>query len=318
MNPPPAILLMGPTASGKTALAMALAERLPVEIISVDSALVYRGLDIGSAKPDAAMQARVPHHLIDILDPAESYSAARFAEDARRLIGEIRARDRIPLLVGGTMLYFRALTRGLSVLPSASPELRRRIEAEAAGQGWPALHARLATLDPDSAARLHPNDQQRIQRALEIIELTGMTPTAFYAQARAAPDTDERWCRLALNLPARGELHARIAQRFHAMIAQGFVEEVRRLHARGDLHPDLPAIRAVGYRQIWGYLDGDYGLDEAIERGIAATRQFAKRQLTWLRSEPALHWLDPTRTDLIEATMGHLHTLGAQDPVKRC
>lgn len=308
----PAILLMGPTASGKTALALALAERLPVEIISVDSALVYRGLDIGSAKPDAAMLARVPHHLIDILDPGEIYSAARFAADARRLIDEIRSRGRVPLLVGGTMLYFRALTQGFNVLPSADGYLRRRLEDEAQRLGWPALHARLASLDPDSAARLHPNDQQRVQRALEIIELTGMTPTAFYAQSRDGGATDERWCRLALNPPARSELHARIAQRFHAMMAQGFVEEVARLHARGDLHPDLPAIRALGYRQIWGYLDGEYSLDEAVERGIAATRQFAKRQLTWLRSESALHWLDPARTDLIELALSHFQVTAAQ------
>ncbi|WP_240954192.1 tRNA (adenosine(37)-N6)-dimethylallyltransferase MiaA [Solimonas marina] len=296
---------MGPTASGKTALAMALAERLPIEIISVDSALVYRGLDIGSAKPDAAMLARVPHHLIDILDPADSYSAARFAADARRLIADIRSRGRVPLLVGGTMLYFRALTQGLSTLPSADLALRQRLEGEARLAGWPALHARLAARDPETAARLHPNDQQRIQRALEIIEISGMTPTAFYAQARDGAAADARWCRIALNPPARSELHARIATRFHAMIADGFVDEVRRLHQRGDLHPDLPAIRAVGYRQLWGYLDGDYGLPEAIERGIAATRQFAKRQLTWLRSESELHWLDPARNDLIEAALAH-------------
>lgn len=308
MSPPseslPVVLLMGPTASGKTALAMALAERLPVEIISVDSALVYRGLDIGSAKPDAEMLARVPHHLIDILDPSEPYSAARFAEDARRLIGEIRSRGRTPLLVGGTMLYFRALTRGLSELPTADAGLRARLEAEGTTLGWPAMHARLAAVDPDSAARLHPNDQQRIQRALEIIEISGITPTAFYSQAPRAASA-ERWCKLALNPPARGELHARIAQRFHAMMAAGFLEEVRQLHTRGDLHPELPAIRAVGYRQLWGHLQGEYGLEEAVERGIAATRQFAKRQLTWLRSESGLNWLDPARHDLLEAAVAH-------------
>ena len=302
---PPVILLMGPTASGKTALALALAERLPVEIVSVDSALVYRGLDIGSAKPDAQMRARVPHHLIDILDPAEPYSAARFAADARRLIGEIRARGRVPLLAGGTMLYFRALTRGLSELPSADPALRARLEAEAAAHGWPALHARLARLDPDSAARLHPNDQQRVQRALEIVETTGQPVGAFYAAHGEAGEGGERWCRLALNPPARSVLHARIAARFHEMMADGFLDEVRRLHARGDLHPDLPAIRAVGYRQLWAHLDGEYGLDEAVERGIAATRQFAKRQLTWLRSEPDLNWLDPAQDDLLATALAH-------------
>ncbi|WP_043113484.1 tRNA (adenosine(37)-N6)-dimethylallyltransferase MiaA [Solimonas soli] len=303
-DPPPPILLMGPTASGKTALALALAERLPVEIVSVDSALVYRGMDIGSAKPDAAMRARVPHHLIDILDPAEPYSAARFAGDARRLIAEIRARGRVPLLVGGTMLYFRALTQGFSALPSADPEVRRRLEAEAAREGWPALHARLATLDPATAARLHPNDQQRVQRALEIIEVSGVTPSAFYAEPKR-PDDGERWLKLALNPPQRSELHARIEQRFHAMMADGFLGEVRRLHARGDLHPELPSIRAVGYRQLWAHLDGECALDEAVRRGIAATRQFAKRQLTWLRSERELVWLDPARSDLIEAALAH-------------
>jgi len=295
---------MGPTASGKTALALALAERLPVEIISVDSALVYRGMDIGSAKPDAAMRARVPHHLIDILDPAEPYSAARFAEDARRLIAEIRDRGHIPLLVGGTMLYFRALTEGLSALPSADPQVRARLEAEAEREGWPAMHARLAALDPATAARLHPNDQQRVQRALEIIEVSGLTPTAFYAHPKGGAD-GERWLKLALNPPQRSELHARIEQRFHAMMADGFLDEVARLHARGDLHPELPSIRAVGYRQLWGYLEGEYALDEAVQRGIAATRQFAKRQLTWLRSERELVWLDPARSDLIEAALAH-------------
>lgn len=308
-----AILLMGPTASGKTALAMALAERLPVEIISVDSALVYRGLDIGSAKPDADMLARVPHHLIDILDPREPYSAARFAEDARRLITEIRERRRVPLLVGGTMLYFRALTRGLSELPPADAGLRARLESEAKALGWPAMHARLAAADPDSAARLHPNDQQRIQRALEIIELSGMTPTEFYAQTPRAA-TAERWCKLALNPPARAELHARIAQRFHVMMAAGFLDEVRALYARGDLHPELPAIRAVGYRQLWGHLQGEYAVDEAVERAIAATRQFAKRQLTWLRSESDLNWLDPARHDLLEAAIALFRAADNSEP----
>lgn len=298
----PVILLMGPTASGKTALALALAERLPVEIVSVDSALVYRGLDIGSAKPDAAMRADVPHHLIDILDPAEPYSAARFAEDARRLIGEIRGRGRVPLLVGGTMLYFRALTQGLSALPSADPQLRARLEAEAARLGWPALHARLAALDPPTAARLHPNDQQRIQRALEIAELSGMAPSAFYAQPKAAGG-GERWLKLALNPPARAELHARIERRFHDMMAAGFLDEVAALYRRGDLHPELPSIRAVGYRQLWDHLAGEYPLDEAVRRGMAATRQFAKRQLTWLRSESGLVWLDPAQADLIEKAL---------------
>lgn len=295
---PPVLLLMGPTASGKTALSLALAERLPAEVISVDSALVYRGMDIGSAKPDAAMRARVPHHLIDILDPTEPYSAARFAADARRLIDEIRARHRTPLLVGGTMLYFRALTEGLNELPAADPGLRARLEAEAAISGAPAMHARLAHLDPVAAARLHPNDLQRVQRALEVIELTGRSLTRFHADA-TAPALSGDIVKLALMPPQRIELHARIERRFHSMMAQGFLDEVQCLYRRGDLHPELPAIRAVGYRQLWEHLQGHYSLDEAVQKGIAATRQFAKRQITWLRSEPGLQWLNPDAPDLL-------------------
>ena len=301
-NASPVILLMGPTASGKTGLSLALAERLPVEIISVDSALVYRGLDIGSAKPDAAMRARVAHHLIDILDPAEPYSAARFVDDAQRLIAEIRARDRVPLLVGGTMLYFRALQGGLSDLPAADAPVRARIESRADVEGWPRQHERLARLDPQTASRLHPNDRQRIQRALEVVELTGRPLAELYAQPRPLTSLGPV-VKLALNPPARQELHARIAQRFHAMMADGFLLEVERLHARGDLHPDLPSIRAVGYRQLWMHLQGECSLDAAVERGIAATRQFAKRQLTWLRSEANLHWLDPRSADLVDQAM---------------
>ena len=301
---------MGPTASGKTDLSLALCEHLDAEIISVDSAQVYRGMDIGTAKPDAATLARVPHHLIDILDPAQSYSAAHFAADARRLIGEIRGRGRLPLLVGGTMLYFRALTQGLSDLPPADPQLRRRLEREAAEQGWPALHARLATLDPEAGARLHPNDQQRIQRALEIIELTGATPAQSYARAKdgafALP-----LLKIALNPPQRSELHERIAQRFARMMQQGLLDEVRRLHARGDLHPDLPSMRSVGYRQLWDHLEGLGGLDEAVQRGIAATRQFAKRQLTWLRSEPDLHWVHPGETGALSKVLNLLGMTGS-------
>ena len=288
----PVVLLMGPTASGKTGLSLQLAEHLPVEIVSVDSAQVYRGMDVGTAKPDAATRARVPHHLIDILDPAEAYSAARFRDDALRLIGEIRARGRVPLLVGGTMLYYRALQFGLSNLPSADPGLRQRLEQDAAREGWPAMHARLASKDAATAARLHPNDQQRIQRALEIVELTGMAPSDFYAQVKPE-GVPGRLIKIALSSPQRAELHARIAERFHQMMRDGFLDEVQQLKARGDLHPELPAIRAVGYRQLWEYLEGRNRLDTAVENGIAATRQFAKRQMTWLRSEPSLHWLDP-------------------------
>lgn len=298
----PVVFLMGPTASGKTGLSLELAATLPVEIISVDSAQVYRGMDIGSAKLDSVTRAQVPHHLVDILDPAEIYSAARFRDDALRLIEEIRRRDHIPLLVGGTMLYYRALQQGLSELPSAAPELRIHLEQEAGRLGWAALHARLAARDPVTAARLHPNDQQRIQRALEIIELTGQSPSEFYASPKAA-GISGRVIKIALNPPQRSELHARIEARFRQMMRDGFLQEVLRLKQRGDLHADLPAIRAVGYRQLWEHLDGRGSLDEAIQRGIAATRQFAKRQLTWLRSEKDLQWLDPATGDCLHKTL---------------
>jgi tRNA dimethylallyltransferase len=302
MNPEmPVVLLMGPTASGKSRLALELAARRAVEIVSVDSAQVYRGMDIGTAKPSARERAQVPHHLLDIIDPREAYSAARFAADARQLIGEIRARGRIPLLVGGTMLYFKALDEGLSDLPAAEPALRRRLEAQAAALGWPALHARLAQADPVTAARLHPNDQQRIQRALEILETTGRAPSVFYAQARKGGGLDGSVVRVALMPVERAMLHRRIDRRFDAMIEQGFVDEVRRLHARGDLHAELPSIRAVGYRQLWAHLQGDCGLDEAIDRGKAATRQYAKRQLTWLRGDPRWMCVDPDAPDAVES-----------------
>jgi tRNA dimethylallyltransferase len=281
----PVVLLMGPTASGKSRLALELAARREVEIVSVDSAQVYRGMDIGTAKPTAQERAQVPHHLLDILDPGETYSAARFAADARRLIGEIRARGRMPLLVGGTMLYFRAFDEGLSALPAADPALRARLTREAEALGWPALHARLATADPLTAARLHPNDQQRIQRALEILEATGIAPSALHAGPRSGGDPEGPVLRIALVPQDRAVLHRRIEWRFDAMVALGLVDEVRRLYARGDLHAGLPSIRAVGYRQLWAHLQGAYGLDEAIARGKAATRQYAKRQLTWLRSD---------------------------------
>ena len=301
----PVVFLMGPTASGKTGLSLELAATRPVEIISVDSAQVYRGMDIGTAKLDAATRVRVPHHLVDILDPAEIYSAARFREDALRLIGEIRSRGHLPLLVGGTMLYYRALQQGLSELPSADAKLRARLEDDAAQLGWPAMHARLAEKDPATAARLHPNDQQRIQRALEIVELTGMSPTEFYALPKGNA-IEGRVIKIALNPPQRSELHTRIESRFRQMMQEGFLDEVVRLKARCDLHEDLPAIRAVGYRQLWEHLQGTGSLEEAIERGIAATRQFAKRQLTWLRSEKDLHWLDPAAGDLLQKTLALL------------
>lgn len=278
------IFLMGPTACGKTALAVALAQPLPVEIISVDSALVYRGMDIGTAKPTLAEQGGVPHHLIDIRDPAEPYSAAQFRDDALRLIAEIHGRGRIPLLAGGTMLYFHALKSGLSDLPEADADLRRALEQRASVQGWPALHAELAALDPLTAARLSVNDSQRIQRALEVCLLSGQALSAFAKPlANALPF---RVLEIVLMPSDRAVLHARIAARFDAMLAGGFLDEVRALRARGDLHAELPALRAVGYRQAWAHLVGEYDLAALREKGIAATRQLAKRQITWLRSWP--------------------------------
>ena len=290
-GPLPVVLLMGPTASGKTGLSLALAARLPLEIVSVDSAQVYRGLDIGAAKPDAATRAAVPHHLIDICDPAETYSAARFHDDALAKIAEIRGRGKIPLLCGGTMLYYRALQRGLSELPPASAEFRGRLEARARAHGWGALHEELAKVDPESAARLHPNDAQRIQRALEIHALTGMPASRLRDGGTARLEGPV--LKYALNPPQRSVLHERIRARLAAMMAAGFLDEVAGLRARGDLHPQLPSMRAVGYRQLWAHLDGECALPEAFERAVAATRQFAKRQLTWLRSEPGLTWLNP-------------------------
>ncbi len=282
------LCLAGPTASGKTAAALAVAQRLPVEIISVDSALVYRGMDIGTAKPSAAELAAVPHHLIDIRDPLQAYSAAMFVADATRLIGEIQARGRRPLLVGGTMLYFKALFDGLDAMPAADPAVRARIAADAQQRGWPALHAALAAVDPTTAQRLAPNDSQRIQRALEVWHTTGQPLSAFHVRDKAgAPDGPVRPDALiSLEPQDRAWLHARIAQRFDAMLAAGFVDEVRALRARGDLSADLPSMRCVGYRQAWESLDGTYPMAALRERGIAATRQLAKRQITWLRSMP--------------------------------
>ncbi|MHA6203033.1 tRNA (adenosine(37)-N6)-dimethylallyltransferase MiaA [Dyella soli] len=294
---PLAVFLMGPTASGKTALACTLSEHFPVELISVDSALVYRGMDIGTAKPDAATLARYPHRLIDIRDPAEPYSAADFRSDAIAAMQPITARGRVPLLVGGTGLYFRALQQGLSQLPEASAAIREGLGAEAATLGWPAMHERLGRLDPAAARRIGPNDAQRIQRALEVIELTGR-PLSEQQRGGSGERFPWRVLKLAL-LPAdRVPLHARIAQRFDAMLQAGFLDEVRTLRARGDLHPDLPAMRAVGYRQAWEHLDGQTDAAEFRDRGIFATRQLAKRQITWLRSELDARVLDPDRPGL--------------------
>jgi len=287
---PPAIFLMGPTASGKTALAVSLLEHFPLEIISVDSALVYRGMNIGTAKPDAATLARAPHHLLDIRDPTEAYSAAAFCQDAQRLMADIVARDKVPLLVGGTMLYFRALLQGLDDLPRADPAVRQKLEGAAMARGWPALHAELAQADPVTAARLAPNDSQRIGRALEIFQLTGKPMSALLDRAQTA--LPYRVLQLALIPSDRAVLHQRIAARFDAMLAEGLIDEVRSLRRSYALQPGLPAMRAVGYRQAWAYLDGEIDLNGLREQGIAATRQLAKRQLTWLRSWPGAVVLD--------------------------
>jgi len=280
---PATLALAGPTASGKTAAAIALAEALGAEIISVDSALVYRGMDIGTAKPDADELRAVPHHLIDIRDPAQAYSAAEFAGDAARLVREIRARGRRVLLTGGTMLYFKALFDGLDAMPPADAQVRAAIDAEAREIGWPALHAQLADVDPATAARLAPNDAQRIQRALEVFRSTGRPLSSFHTAERSGwrPDLF-----VSLEPGDRGWLHERIARRFDAMLAAGFLDEVKALRARGDLHPELPSMRCVGYRQAWEALDTGAPLAVLRERSIAATRQLAKRQLTWLRSMP--------------------------------
>lgn len=289
---PLAIFLMGPTASGKTALACALSERFPLDLVSVDSALVYRGMDIGTAKPDAATLARYPHALVDIRDPAQPYSAADFRTDALAAMQSINGRGRVPLLVGGTGLYFRALQQGLSDLPEADPAVRECLAAEAALHGWPALHARLAQRDPVAAARIGSNDAQRVQRALEVIELTGRPLSELQ---RGCQNVRFPWrvLKLALMPRDRRVLHERIAQRFDSMLAEGFLDEVRALRARSDLHAELPAIRAVGYRQAWEHLDG--GVDAAgfRDRAIFATRQLAKRQITWLRSDVGARWFDP-------------------------
>jgi tRNA dimethylallyltransferase len=295
----PAIALMGPTASGKTALALEWAERFNGEVVSVDSALVYRGLDIGAAKPDAAEQARVRHHMLDLRDPWQAYSAADFARDARAAVDAIVARGRLPILAGGTGLYFRALLEGLAEMPAAAPEVRAAIEAEAAARGWPALHLELARVDPAAAARIGPNDPQRIQRALEVWRISGRAISDWQSASVAGGSRlPLRVLKVVVAPAARSVLHDRIARRFDAMLAAGFLDEVRGLRALPGLrgHPaalDLPAIRAVGYRQAWEHLDGRCNAAEFRERGIAATRQLAKRQLTWLRGELDARWFDP-------------------------
>ncbi|SET78943.1 tRNA (adenosine(37)-N6)-dimethylallyltransferase MiaA [Pseudomonas graminis] len=312
---PPAIFLMGPTAAGKTDLAIELTKVLPCELISVDSALVYRGMDIGTAKPSKALLDTYPHRLIDILDPSQSYSAADFRADALHAMAEITARGKIPLLVGGTMLYFKALLEGLADMPAADAEIRAQIEAQAASQGWQALHDELASIDPVSAARIHPNDPQRLVRALEVFRVSGVSMTAHREQQSAQSAQASASGRhqlpytvanLAIAPTDRKVLHDRIAVRFRQMLDEGFVEEVVALRSRGDLHSNLPSIRAVGYRQVWDHLDGKLALDEMQERGIIATRQLAKRQFTWLRSWQDLHWLDSLACDNLPRALKYL------------
>ena len=306
---PPIVCLMGPTASGKTELAVNLVRHFPMDIISVDSALVYKDMNIGSAKPDAEVLAEAPHRLIDFLDPAQSYSAAQFREDALREIEAIVAQGRIPLLVGGTMLYFRALLDGLSKLPSADAEIRARLEKEANEIGWQAMHQRLADVDPEAAARIHPNDPQRIERALEVYEISGIPMSQWQQQAEQQATLPYRVIKLALIPSDRKYLHEIIARRFHRMLDAGFVAEVQALHDRSDLDLGKSSMRAVGYRQVWEYLDGKLSYDDMIERGIIATRQLAKRQHTWLRSEQDLQVFDSLAPNVHEQVLKYLQTV---------
>jgi tRNA dimethylallyltransferase len=297
----PAILLMGPTASGKTSLAIRLAQELGGEIISVDSALVYRGMDIGTAKPAPDQQGGIPHHLIDILDPLEAYSTGQFHQDAEALMGAISDRGRIPILAGGTMLYFHGLSQGLATLPPASPALREAITAEAQRLGWDALHRDLQNIDPVAAARIHPKDPQRIQRALEVFRLTGIPLTTWIK--RTQHKSDRPLIKLVLRPGDRAALYQRIEGRFLAMLEQGLIEEVARLFDRGDLHADLPALRAVGYRQVWSYLEGAWSREAMIERALIATRQFAKRQMTWLQKETEAQVLFSEEPQLLDRAL---------------
>ncbi|PLC48719.1 tRNA (adenosine(37)-N6)-dimethylallyltransferase MiaA [Pollutimonas subterranea] len=288
----PIVCLAGPTAAGKSATTLALASRWPIEIIVVDSATVYRGMDIGTAKPTEDEQAAAAHHLLDIRDPAESYSAAEFQADASALIEAIQARGNIPLLCGGTMLYYKALREGLNELPPADPQVRTDIDNEAKECGWPELHRQLAAYDPLTAARLAPNDSQRLQRAIEIYRVSGTPMSVWLAQARPQQDIKHEFVTISLEPSDRLALHARIAQRYQQMISHGLLQEVQALHQRPDLHTGLPSVRCVGYRQLWDFLDGKIDMQTAVEQAVAATRQLAKRQLTWLRSQPERHVID--------------------------
>ncbi|KHO64553.1 MULTISPECIES: tRNA (adenosine(37)-N6)-dimethylallyltransferase MiaA [Pseudomonas] len=315
---PPAIFLMGPTAAGKTDLALALARALPVELISVDSALVYRGMDIGTAKPEPEVLAEFPHRLIDIRDPVESYSAAEFRVDALQAMADITARGRIPLLVGGTMLYYKTLLGGLADMPSADPAVRAELERQAAELGLAELHRQLAAVDPESAARIHPNDPQRLVRALEVYRVSGVSMSE-HRRRQALENASQPGAgtaglpytvaQFAIAPGLRSVLHERIARRFHLMLEQGFVEEVERLRQRGDLHAGLPSIRAVGYRQVWEYLEGQLDRADMVERGIIATRQLAKRQYTWLRGWQGLQWLDSQACDNLSRALKCLESV---------
>jgi tRNA dimethylallyltransferase len=300
-----AILLMGPTATGKTACAISLCKRFPCDLISVDSALVYRGMDIGTAKPDKAVLERAPHRLIDFLDPEESYSAGEFVRDAYREMDDILDRGRIPLLVGGTMMYFRALTRGIAQLPGADDDTRKAIDDEAEQRGWPALHDELERVDPTAAARIKPNDRQRIQRALEVYRVSG-TPLSDWQRNSAPARDDFEYLKIGLNIEPRSLLHERCAQRLDAMVNEGLIDEVATLRERPGLTSDHPSMRSVGYRQFWKHLDGDYDLAEARDRALYATRQLAKRQVTWLRSEDDVFHVDPLEPGAVDAISAFL------------
>ncbi|PKM10592.1 MAG: tRNA (adenosine(37)-N6)-dimethylallyltransferase MiaA [Gammaproteobacteria bacterium HGW-Gammaproteobacteria-3] len=296
---PPAIFLMGPTASGKTALSVQLAQAIDAEIISVDSALVYKGMDIGTAKPTLEERGGIAHHLIDIIDPSEAFSTGQFRHRALALMADISERGKIPLLVGGTLLYFNALTQGLAQLPPANPAIRKRLEQELAESGKAAMHQKLAAIDPEAAARIHPNDPQRVQRALEVFELTGQPLSALFRQTQTQP-VPYRITKLVLAPGDRKVLHERIALRFRHMLDQGLIEEVQKLYQRGDLSEKMPSLRTVGYRQVWSYLHGEYDEAALVEKAIVATRQLAKRQFTWLRRETDAHWFTTDPTHLLE------------------
>lgn len=303
---PPAIFLMGPTASGKTALSVQLAQALDGEIISVDSALVFKGMDIGTAKPTRDERAGVPHHLIDILDPSESFSTGQFRKQALTLMEDITRRGKIPILVGGTMLYFNVLNSGLAVLPEADPDIRCKLEQDLAQLGKEALHRRLAEIDPESAERIHPNDPQRVQRALEVYEISGKPLTSFFAQAQEQ-DIPYRKIKLIIAPQDRAVLHDIIARRFRQMLEQGFVGEVEALYLRGDLNEKMPSIRAVGYRQVWSYLRGEYDIETMTEKAIVATRQLAKRQFTWLRREVDAVSFQTGQADLLVKVLAEIN-----------